>query len=740
MKSLLPRLEEGWFSPLLLIVIVETATLSVVAASWVDGLSVLPWLAVISISWGLLFAKLPLPGAILHPVGLAAGIGVTTYLVTSTLPGESFAKRLDELITRLLKWTDVVLAGGIGNDNLLFLLALGALTWLIGYLGAWTVFHSHSGWWISLAAGTALVINTSYAPHLADYFLVFMVCSILLVARLNVYRREATWRRSGVHRRGDLGWTLTRMSLVITVLVAAVAWLTPTTLLASQPVSEALSQAGTPWNDVQDAFNRLFGGVGPTDRSSTSGFGKTLTLKTGVALGGDIVLQVSGTDPRRLRGVVYEKYTGMGWTAAERSAYRISGDAGQPTLAPEYAMRMAITRTITVVEPRGNIVFAPSVPKRIGVSGMAEMELPDDLGDMDYADVSVVRSSSMLRKGFRYTVESSVSVADVKSLREAGNAYPGWLEERYLSLPRTIPRRTLMLGAQIADRYNNGYDKALAIETYLRGLTYSEQVNLPPSVRDAVDYFLFVGREGYCDYFASAFVVLARSRGIPSRVVSGYAPGEPDLARGLTVVRDSHAHSWPEVYFPEFGWIEFEPTPSRPIVARPETPPMQLSIADGIEFDEEDDGENAGLWEEPPDVDWTFADPLFRSGPDDVLGLLSRVLAALLFLAALAGAALLFLWRRDLGSLMPGTVQFVKMCRLASWFGIGKRSHQTPDEYALTLSGIVPDQKHNIWLITEAYVRQVFGRKPIARRDERQLAIAWRQLRGGLVRAKMFRR
>jgi hypothetical protein len=96
-------------------------------------------------------------------------------------------------------------------------------------------------------------------------------------------------------------------------------------------------------------------------------------------------------------------------------------------------------------------------------------------------------------------------------------------------------------------------------------------VPIPPEEQDVADYFLFDLKKGYCDYYATAMVVLARSSGLPARFVSGYASGSYDAASAVYIVRELHAHSWAEVYFPEIGWIEFEPTAGQPEIERPPT-------------------------------------------------------------------------------------------------------------------------------------------------------------------------
>ncbi len=98
---------------------------------------------------------------------------------------------------------------------------------------------------------------------------------------------------------------------------------------------------------------------------------------------------------------------------------------------------------------------------------------------------------------------------------------------------------------------------------------------LPPDeIVDITDYFLFELQRGYCDYYATAFVVLARSAGIPARFASGFAVGSWDPTRMSFLITEGEAHSWPEVYFPDYGWIPFEPTAGRPELVRPVEAPV----------------------------------------------------------------------------------------------------------------------------------------------------------------------
>jgi hypothetical protein len=113
------------------------------------------------------------------------------------------------------------------------------------------------------------------------------------------------------------------------------------------------------------------------------------------------------------------------------------------------------------------------------------------------------------------------------------------------------------------------YDKVIAITNYLReNITYSETVPNQPPRQDSVDWFLFDIRQGFCNYYATAEIILLRSLGIPARWAVGFAQGER-LEDGNYLVRQRDAHAWPEVYFPGLGWVEFEPTASQPVLSRP---------------------------------------------------------------------------------------------------------------------------------------------------------------------------
>jgi hypothetical protein len=112
------------------------------------------------------------------------------------------------------------------------------------------------------------------------------------------------------------------------------------------------------------------------------------------------------------------------------------------------------------------------------------------------------------------------------------------------------------------------------LERYLRTFPYTLEVPAPPVGEEITDYFLFTLGKGYCDYYATSMVVLARAAGIPARLVTGYILEQPDPEGTEISIAADQAHSWVEIYFPEIGWIPFEPTAGRPAISRTETRPV----------------------------------------------------------------------------------------------------------------------------------------------------------------------
>ncbi len=109
------------------------------------------------------------------------------------------------------------------------------------------------------------------------------------------------------------------------------------------------------------------------------------------------------------------------------------------------------------------------------------------------------------------------------------------------------------------------YERVNALLRFLKS-SYNYSLNPPSAVPpelDAIDYFLFSWdpRRGHCEYFSTSLAILCRSIGIPARIVTGYSTGNYSLLKNLYIVQERHAHAWVEIFWPELGWVEFDPTP-----------------------------------------------------------------------------------------------------------------------------------------------------------------------------------
>ena len=164
----------------------------------------------------------------------------------------------------------------------------------------------------------------------------------------------------------------------------------------------------------------------------------------------------------------------------------------------------------------------------------------------------------------RYMAVSRLPAINIAKLRGMSSDYPEAIREEYLQLPPELDARIPDLARQVTARATNSYDKARAVESFLRTrYGYTLKLSGKPG-DDPLANFLFVTRAGHCEYFASAMTILLRTLGIPAREVNGFLPGEYNDLAGDYIVRASDAHSWVEAYFGSADWVTFDPTPPVP--------------------------------------------------------------------------------------------------------------------------------------------------------------------------------
>ena len=273
------------------------------------------------------------------------------------------------------------------------------------------------------------------------------------------------------------------------------------------------------------------------------------------------------------RTAAYDRFTGDSWVRTG-STRPVEG-----SLDPPPGPRKTVEQRVTAVNAL-DVLPAAADPYRVE--------------DVD-ARVSIqgtLTPAETIRANESYRVTSRVSNATPEELREAGTDYPADVESRYLQVPESTPERVSELGDSLTADADNPYDAADRVETWLEGnKSYSTTVDRPDE--HLVDTFLFEMDRGYCVYYATAMVTLLRTQGIPARYVVGYTPGQ-QVAEDRWVVREYDSHAWVEAYFPEYGWIRFDPTPAGPRTAAEESRLEEARTANETGVDAA--GSERGTW------------------------------------------------------------------------------------------------------------------------------------------------
>jgi len=733
------RLEEGWISFLLLVLMLLCVVWSVRAAEWTDGLGVLQWVALAAMGLTLLLARRRrFPAVLAHLVLLVCGAACITLLLVMTFnpplvpaalvtPAPSLLAKVRIMYLQMVRWLLDPGAAELWLSNFMFVTLLSVLTWVLSSLSAWFVLRSHWVWGAVVPAGVACLLNIYYAPpRLTVYFVSYCLFALLLVVRMHIYLRQSTWRQASVNFNIDVDFTFLRDGLIVSVLALFLAWSFP--VAARSPrLAEFWGNFQDPWNEVQDRWNRLFASLRYQGQSTLVQFGPAMTLGGAVNLSNVPVLEVEAAKPGYWRAVSYDRYTGSGWLNTDD--LHITLQPEDPRLVPVlYAAQRELTQTIRMLQAGEDILFFAGQLVRSSVFASARVGVVPLADGQQGGDVSMLQALRTLRRNQSYTNVSLVSDATAGHLRAAGTDYPQWVRMRYLQLPRTLPTRVRTLAREIVAGAETPYEQAVAIQEYLRRITYDQYINAPPAGRDVVDWFLFDNRRGYCDYYATAMAMMCRAVGIPARISQGYTPGEYLSNSGTYLVRQLDAHAWPELFFPGYGWIEFEPTASEPLLSRPQDDLASLTSLPGnatpLPLNQEED--KFGPDEVPVDADV------------QALGLASQVrwysnpLNVLLFgVGVLCLVVLLVLawWYWGLRGLSTAASVYERMRRLGGLLGVAHRAHQTPVEYGEALANVLASGGEQIRYVAAQYVKQCFSRDGLSQAEEHNLNQQWRELR-----------
>lgn len=735
--SLLP--EDGILTILLLVVMVYTTISSIqsVDPPWTDGLSVLTPTTGMGLLLGYLSVQQRrLPGSLVQFVAMVLGILFSFQETANQVLGGSRSA----MWTHTKTWFhQAVILHQSSDDNTVFLLFLAILSFLLAYISVWLVLRTRRPWLAALANCVVLLINLNKSPLDQSVFFVvlFLLATLLLLVRFTLAENMRRWRARGLRFSPDLSWDFMQAGAIFVVAVLLAAYILP----AGGPhsaVNNLWNSPNSPWQQLQTRFSAMFNGIHGNGPGTINFFGSDLQLTNTVTLPNVDILRYapssSADDAQQyLLTKTLDTYNGHGgWINSDDKTVAYPANGVEPSTTIFSKLN---TEHITILRSLGdNTLFAPgdegatfSVPAQVLVN-------PENSG-------TSWSSKSPVAAGDNYDSSGYVSIATIAQLEKVpfpsqdtnSTDFPDPLVQEYLlSTPATtIDPTVAQTATQVTANASTMYDKALALEDYLRTFKYSLTNPAPPQGQDPIAFFLQT-KQGFCTHFATAMAVMGRSLGMPTRVAEGFAAGEFDAKTNTFLVKGTQAHVWTQIYFAQYGWVNFEPTASFGKFARSlgtttggPTPTAgtpgagsRTPVARGTRNTEL--GNQGGSTGKTSPINSTVVD----------VGLGASLFIIIVLICAMIA---MIWWRLLYRGLSPVTSAFARVARLGSWAGAPPARSQTPTEYADQLSEVIPLQRESLRKLGDLYSRERWG-GGLGQDQQRELPRLYDQIRVAVTR------
>ncbi len=569
-------------SVLLTFLLLLTAALRLTVTNWTPRLdaTILSVLAGIALGLALGWSRFRSPAIVTFSL-LYTAIFIPFWLARVLYDNTPWLERMAFLISRLFQVLQTFLAGEPVEDVIFFQLSFILLFWLLALFSGYalTGFASFAG--AVIPAGLALLLIQLFDPQRSQSMLlmaIYTFLTLLLLGRMNYARRLASWKTWRLLLTGeapaDINFTV---SVVAFVLVLS-AWLIPVQTPGIPLFRRWWEEISEHWQKNADIKNLTAGLENQTGKQVNLFYGNSLALGQKAPTSQTILFRIETNGLSRQRRYYwrvrsYDVYTSAGWQTSPFEQRYLS-ESSRPIDLPDSTGPTTDFEFHVEAEAIGALV---TPPRPVWV---------DEPVTLSYFSVGKAQepiffeARNPILPGETYVVHAVLLEPTEKQLRLAGTEYPAWVTAHYLQLPENLPPAIPELARQITSSAETPYDKAEAITAYLRNhITYTTTVPPAPAGRDLLAWFLFDHQAGFCNYYATAEVVMLRSVGIPARLAVGFAEGS-FIPPAWYTVRQSDAHAWPEVYFPGIGWVEFEPTTSQLPLDRPsgeDAPPLEPS-------------------------------------------------------------------------------------------------------------------------------------------------------------------
>ncbi len=497
---------------------------------------------------------------------------------------------ISTLLDRGREWTLGLIVGHPAFDPVATALLWSLAIWAVAVWAGWAV-RRHQPLQGIAPAGALLVATFSYAGTRLSALLTLLGTTLLLMAMVRHDDRERRWQAIRIDFSSDIWKDLAVTAALLSLALVVTAALTPS--ISVRRIVEFAQQLTKEQEDETELVAKSLGLEAQPDPEKTAlsevrtpDMPRLHMISFGPRLSQKVVMVIRTSDLRPdlgrsrfaltdrdlsdlseppwryyWRSIVYDHYTGHGWTTSQTKM--VEYEAGEPVILEDMPFHRVLRQEVQVIGD-------PSTSSGHRLDEMLHVAGTLVTADQDFSVAwrSHEDTFGASSEATTYRADSLVPVVSEEQLRSAGSDYPEWVKDRYLALPDQVPDRVLALARDLTATEPTPYDRALAIESYLRTFSYTLDVPSPPFSRDAADYFLFDLQRGHCDYYATTMAVLARAAGLPARLVVGYACGTYDADNVRYLVTEADAHAWVEVYFPGYGWVEFEPTAGRPPIER----------------------------------------------------------------------------------------------------------------------------------------------------------------------------
>ena len=731
----------GWLSLGLLLVMVLALSWAIQGAKWLDQLEFLPPVALWAIVAGALLGVLPLSVAITLPVAAVIGTGVVLWAIGGEYhPALDQAGRVAALRTDLLGWTATVLRTGYPAELSPYAIGLGALMWSTAFIAAYAVYRHNRVIDAIALLGAALIINLSATfTNLFGHLLLFVIAALLLWLRAALVNRQDGWQRRRVNENLEVPAAIMRSGIIFAGASVALAWVL-TSVAVAAPLTSAWRSFDGVWTGVRDQFEGAFGGLtNPNSRITGNSFGSSFRVSGTWISNDEEALTVAASRPVYLRTATYDVYNGHGFERSPATRRQVApGDRLFSGPTPERPSEIDAfefeTIAVRMHQTIGRNLFTAGAPITI----YAPIVLHESAG---LPVLGGIEAANPIGSGEGYQVDVALSRATAAQLDQAGTEYPSVVTELYLDT-RGVTPRVAELAAEITTNATTPYRKAEALAAYLHGdqrFSYAVEAPAPGPDQDLVDFFLFDenGQTGYCQYYASAMVVMARAVGLPARVAVGFAPGERQEDGDTYLVREANAHAWAEVYFPGYGWQIFEPTktinsqftrePGDPSLSRP--PRLDDPLRD-FEFEDIREGAPRAL----PSFDLVEGG-VDAANPDAPTALDQARSGNALLIGVLVLGAAAFIWlrfrhlQRRWRMLPAGDRAWQRLMLAADRAGVGQKPSETIYEYSGWLEDQLPRHTDPIRTVADGKVWQSYSGRRLNPSAVSRIEQAWASLR-----------